>query len=146
MFSSTINSTQLANELEHLELMVFTSPFVIFFLTPTPSSLFLSLACHRCFSLSLQQTGIYWQEEKARSSPGERSTKPAVCMQQMQKASPSATGSLRHMGFGDFTQEGTFVYLFIYYICRLTVLCHRCRIKHNNATQYPENATPKFNL
>lgn len=43
MFSSTVNSTQQANELEHLELMVFTSPFVIFFFNPHSLLPFFSL-------------------------------------------------------------------------------------------------------
>lgn len=123
----TVNNTQQANELEHFRLMVFANPFVIFFffspLTQS-SSFFLSLACHRCFSLSLQQTGIYWQEEKL-DLPQERGVQsPAVCIQQMQRAGPSATSSRRHMGLRDSTQEGNegrgadVYYLFIYLFCQ----------------------------
>lgn len=123
----TVNNTQQANELEHLGLMVFANPFVIFFFFCSPltlsSSFFLSLACHRCFSLSLQQTGIYWQEEKL-DLPQERGVQsPAVCIQQMQRAGPSATSSRRHMGLRDSTREengagGDVYYLFIYLFCQ----------------------------
>ena len=69
---------------------------------------------------------------KARSSPGERSTKPPVCIQQMQKAGPSATSSLCHMGLRDLIQEGTF---FSFITSAYISLCHIHRIQYKHTSE-----------
>lgn len=100
------------NELEHLGLMVFANALVNFFSLSLSLLSPVSLPCMpQMFSLVAPTDRNLLARRKARSSPGERSTKPPVCTQQMQKASPSATSSLCHMDLRDLIQEGTFFFL-----------------------------------
>lgn len=120
---------------------MFANPFVNFvilslFLLSSP----LSLPCMpQMFFLVAPTDRNLLARRKARSSPGERSTKPPVCTQQMQKASPSATSSLCHMGLRDLIQEGT-----LFFSADIS-LCHIHRIKYKHTTKSGRDATPKLN-
>ena len=108
-----------------------------------------SLPCMpQMFSLVAPTDRNLLARRKARSSPGERSTKPPVCTQQMQKASPSATSSLCHMDLRDLIQEGTFFLFFFFFFFNTsayTSLFHIHRIKYKHTSKYGRcNSKIKF--
>lgn len=129
-----MHNRQSGNEMEHLGLMVFANPLVIFFI-PSSLSFFLfsslTLPCMpQMFFLVAPTDRNLLARRKTRSSPGERSTKPPVCTQQMQKPSPYATSLLCHMGRRDLIQNWMFFYFYLH-----TCVCALFNTENQTQTQ-----------
>lgn len=116
--------------------------YSLLFLSSFPS---LSLPCMpQMFFLVAPTDRNLLARRKARSSPGEKSTKPPVCAQQMQKASPSATNSMCHMGLRDLVQEDFFFFFTSAYISFLPYTQHQMQTHIQIWQRY--NSKIKFTL
>lgn len=110
------------NELEHLGANGVCQSFctVFFYIPPLPyfpslSFFFLSHATDVFLRRSNRQEST--GKKKRLGLPQERGVQsPPVCVRQMQKAGPSATSSLCHMGLRDLIQQRTLFSFFFFLI------------------------------